>query len=452
MNLVVSPGRPLRGAVALPGDKSISHRAALLAALAAGTSHFANFLDAGVTRPMLAALTALGVPWKLEGSLETGPVLRVEGRGLWDLQTPPGPIDCGHSATTLRLLAGALAGAGLAATLDGSPGLRRRPMRRIVEPLQQMGVPITDTGGRAPLHLKARPVRQPLQPLNIDLPVASAQVKTCLLLAALAASGPCQIREPGLSRDHTERMLTAMGVDITRNGPGAATDHSHEVRLTPPGSRPLAPLQMDIPGDFSSAAFLLVAALITPGSDVRLQGVGLNPTRIGLLEALQAMGADIQVTNQTTRHGEPRGDLAVRHSLLKPTTVEGSLVVRMIDEFPIFAIAAACARGTTHVRQAGELRHKESDRITALCEALLRLGVQVDEAPDGFSIHGGEPLQGGAVDAQGDHRLAMALAVAGLVAQRPVRVHSAHVLAESFPTFPQSLRRLGAAIHSERLA
>lgn len=452
MNLVVTPGHALRGEVSLPGDKSISHRAALLAALAAGTSHIGNFLNAGVTRPMLAALRALGVPWELQGSPETRTVLRVEGRGLRNLQTPPGPVDCGHSATTMRLLAGALAAAGLAATLDGSPGLCQRPMRRIVEPLQQMGVPITDTGGGAPLHLKARPVGQPLRPLNIDLPVASAQVKTCLLLAALSARGPSKIREPVLSRDHTERMLSAMGTTLVRNGPSVEAGGGYEVQLTPDSSQPLAPLQMDIPGDFSSAAFLLVAALITPGCDIRLQGVGLNPTRTGLLEALQAMGADIQITNQTTRHGEPRGDLAVRHSLLKPTTVEGSLVVRMIDEFPIFAIAAACARGTTHVRQAKELRHKESDRITALCEALLRLGVQAQEAPDGFSIRGAGPLQGGTVEAQGDHRLAMALAVAGLVARQPVRVRGAHILAESFPTFPSLLRRLGAAIHTERSA
>ena len=455
MKLIVSPGSPLRGEAILPGDKSISHRTALLAALAEGPSRLRNFLDAGVTRPMLEALTALGVHWALESpagqgpTLTGSPTLTVQGRGWRGLRPPPAPIDCGNSATTLRLLAGALAGAGLPAVLDGSEGLRRRPMRRIVDPLQQMGAPITATQGHAPLNLDARPVERPLAPLKYTLPVASAQVKTCLLLAALTASGPTCLREPGPSRDHTERLLASMGASIARKGPSAETGGFHEVGLTPRGTRPLAPLQLDIPGDFSSAAFILVAALIIPGSEVRLPAVGLNPTRTGLLEALKAMGADIRIANQTERHGEPVGDLTVRHSTLHGIYVSGDLVVRMIDEFPIFAIAAACAQGPTTVRQAVELRHKESDRIAALCGALRALGVKTDEADDGFTIHGGAPILGGDVDAQGDHRLAMALAVAGLAARQPVRVHGASVLAESFPRFPQTLRRLGADLRVE---
>ena len=330
MKLTISPGRPLRGEASLPGDKSLSHRAALFAALAEGESVIENFLVSGVTRAMLKALTALGVRWELDGCR-----LAVWGRGWQNLAAPDGPLDCGNSATTLRLLAGALAAAGVPAVLDGSPGLRRRPMGRIVEPLRAMGADIQPAPGScAPLVLAARPASRRLTGGTHDLPVASAQVKTCLLLAALAADGPVTLREPSLSRDHTERMLSSMGVGITRLAPQAGTGPG--VILQPP-SEPLRPLVLTLPGDFSAAAFLIVAALITPGSEVTLRGVGLNPTRTGLLEALQAMGADIQVTPTADRSGEPVGDLRVRHSHLHGGAVSGDLVVRMIDEFPAFA-------------------------------------------------------------------------------------------------------------------
>jgi 3-phosphoshikimate 1-carboxyvinyltransferase len=444
MALTVSPGNPLRGSLALPGDKSLSHRAALFAALAQGESRVSNFLVSGVTQAMLGALSALGVPWELEGT-----ALRVSGVGLEGLESPSGPIDCGNSATTLRLLAGALAAANLTATLDGSSGLRKRPMGRIVEPLQRMGVRIASTGGHAPLHLKSSAGH--LKGLQYELPVASAQVKTCLLLTGLAAEGTTILREPGPSRDHSERMLRSMGAAVESNLEQSQLSRRRPVtvRLDPPGSRPLSPLRFRIPGDISSAAFLIVAALITPGSRVELTGVGLNPTRTGLLEALSTMGAEIQVANRLLVQGEPVGDLVVRHSPLHGTAISGPLVVRMIDEFPIFAVAAACAEGSSQVRQASELRHKESDRISALCRELSWLGVDTQEHADGFTINGQGGIPGGRARSHGDHRLAMALAVAGLTSRQPVRVQGASILSESFPDFVPSLRELGADIRTE---
>lgn len=447
--LTVRPGFPIHGVVRPPGDKSISHRAALFAALTGSPEHpgvnvFENYLVAGVTRAMLEALETLGVDWRLE--LNT---LTITGRGPQGLrlaahepgQSVPVQLDCGNSGTTLRLLAGALAAVGVPAVLDGSPGLRRRPMRRIVAPLQQMGVPIEAVDDRAPLQLGQPGF--PLRPLEYELPVASAQVKSCLLLAALAADGPTTLVEPGPSRDHTERLLRTMGVQV--EGP-LKTGKSYRTKLVPPLPFYLAPVHMTLPGDFSAAAFLIVGALISPGSDLTLQGVNLNPTRTGLLDALLRMGANIHVTPQGEAGGEPVGDLRVRYSLLHAADISGSLVVRMIDEFPAFGIAAAFALGETRVRQAGELRLKESDRIAALAGELRKLGARVVEVEDGFDVIGGSPLLGAEVESHGDHRLAMALAVAGLATQKSVTVHGAELIAESFPDFPLVLRQLGAQV------
>ena len=434
--LTLYPGRPLRGSCTLPGDKSLSHRGALFSALAEGESYIKNFLDAGVTRVMLDALTALGVAWRLEGN-----ALCVRGRSLSGWQPPHQPLDCGNSGTTLRLLAGALAATGIPAVLDGTPGLRRRPMERIVDPLRQMGVPIeASPSGTAPLVLYHRPHSQPLSPLNYTLPVSSAQVKTCLLLGALAASAPTTLREPGPSRDHTERMLKAMGVQVeSRLFNGAYLTY-----LVPLGQFKLKPLEVTLPGDISAAAFLIVASLITPGSEIRLDNVGLNPTRTGLLAVLGSMGAQIEIHPGREQCGEPVGDLIVRHSELQATTISGTRVVQMIDEFPAFAVAAAFARGETVVSEAGELRYKESDRISALVGELVKLGVQASETQDGFIIQGSRLPSAGQVEAHGDHRLAMALALAGLAGQGPVMVNGAQVIAESFPEFPAVLHSLGA--------
>ncbi len=442
MNLTVTPGNPLSGEVVVPGDKSISHRASLFAALAEGESRLQHFLVSGVTKSMLDSLTDLGVPWLLNNS-----TLAVTGHGLAGLIPPSGPIDCGNSATTLRLLAGALAAAGLPAVLDGSPGLRRRPMERIIEPLRAMGIAIKAApAGGAPLTLAGRPPTQKLRSITYALPVASAQVKSCLLLAALAADGPVCLTEPALSRDHSERLLRSMGVSIEDYWNGTGVRPGLEVHPLAYGDS-LVPLRLTIPGDFSAASFLLVAALVTPGSELLLKGVGLNPTRTGLLAVLQDMGADIEIRNSTEMSGEPAGDLRVRASPLNGASIPGARVVEMIDEFPIFGVAAAFAHGHTRVREAGELRYKESDRIQAICAGLGALGVQAVETPDGFDILGTGAVRGGAhLDSQGDHRLAMALAVAGLAAGRPVEIENAGILAESYPGFPSVLRSLGADI------
>ena len=437
MKLLISAGQPLIGEVAdgsalsIPGDKSLSHRAALFSALAEGESRITNFLDSGVTRAMLSSLSALGVEWSLnEGSL------RVVGHGLRTFIPPDKALYCGNSATTMRLLAGALAAAGIPAILDGSEGLRKRPMGRIVEPLQNMGVPIEMTeAGTAPLVLAARATQRHLMARDLQLAQASAQVKTCLLLAGLAADGKVVIHEPAPSRDHSERMLRAMGVAIQT--PDALT-----IELTPPSSA-LKPLSMRLPGDFSAAAFLIVAAVIVPGSDIWLRGIGLNPGRVGLLETLLEMGADITLTNQDIQGGEPQGDIHVRASKLQGVAVRGERVVQMIDEFPIFAVAAAAAQGTTVVSDAEELRYKESDRIAVLVKQLELIGVKVTEKTDGFTILGGQLLKGGEVDSMGDHRLAMSLAVAGLVSQQPVLIRHAEMINESFPQFVQVINGLG---------
>jgi 3-phosphoshikimate 1-carboxyvinyltransferase len=443
MNLISSTSSALQGEITLPGDKSLSHRAALFAALAEGESRIDNFLASGVTQALLDALTSLGVNW----TLQQDGVLMVQGRGLEGLHSPQAPLNCGNSATTIRLLAGALAAAGVSAVLDGSAGLRRRPMDRVVEPLRQMGVNIDSTQGCAPLILQASP--RPLHAIQYTLPVASAQMKTCLLLAALAAGGPTTLIEPGPSRDHTERMLREMGVNIQSEKQFSAGKPQYLTHLEPPKPLALKPLALSLPGDFSSAAFLIVAALVTPGSEITIRKVGLNSARTGLLDALLAMGAQINISAQATNSSEPVGDLTVRSSTLHGVDISGEQVVRMIDEFPIFAVAAAFARGVSTVSDAAELRLKESDRISKLCEALRMLGVDIQEKPDGFTIQGGRPLHGGSLASYGDHRLAMSLAVAGLAATQPVSIQGAEIIHESFPEFIQSLQSLGACLAPE---
>jgi 3-phosphoshikimate 1-carboxyvinyltransferase len=439
--LTIQPGAALNGSAAVPGDKSISHRAALFAALAQGESRIENFLQSGVTDAMLRCLDGFGVSWDWQDG-----ALLVQGAGLTGWRTPAAPLDCGNSATTLRLVSGAAAAAGLETCLDGSAGLRRRPMERILTPLRRLGVAVDAAAGDCtPLNLHARPAGQNLRAAALTLPVASAQVKSCLLLAALAADGPVTIIEPSLSRDHSERMLRAQGVDVR----GQSVQDGWAVTLTPP-AQALAPLQMPIPGDFSAAAFLLVAALITPDACVRLPGVELNPTRTGLLEALLEMGADIRIENRRELGGEPVGDLVARASQLRGGQVSGQRVVDMIDEFPIFAVAAAYAQGDTRVSDAQELRYKESDRIHLLCGELAAQGAQVDEAADGFVIHGRGGLPGGAqADPHGDHRLAMSLAVAGLASRQPIAVGNSAIIGESFPGFSAALRQLGARLIEE---
>jgi len=328
----------------------------------------------------------------------------------------------------MRLLAGALAGQRFTSVLDGSPRLRQRPMGRIVEPLRRMGAQIETTGGGPPLTISGGD----LHPMDHSLPVASAQVKSAILLAGLYAGAATTVREPGPARDHTERMLRAMGMDVRSEG--AAITLS-------PGSG-LNPIDMSIPGDFSSAAFLLVGGALVSDSELLIEEVGLNSSRTGLLEILTAMGADVRVENRHVAGGEPVGDLVVRSSELVGTEIEGPLVVRMIDEFPALAVAATQADGVTVVRDAGELRVKESDRIAAIASELRKLGASIEDRADGFVVRGPTPLRGAVVDSHGDHRLAMALAVAGLVASGQTVIAGAECIGESFPGFEDSLRSL----------
>ncbi len=418
---------PLTGAYRPEGDKSLSHRALLFAALAEGESTIRRFLIGGVTRAMLRCLKALGVEWTLD---EAQHILKVKGVGLKGFKTPTEPLDCGNSATTFLLLAGAVAGAGIQCVLDGSEGLRKRPMARIIDPLRMLGAEIESPNQCAPLTFKPATMSS----LNYVLPIASAQVKSCLLLAALSGNAPTAILEPGPSRDHTERMLAAMGARVKNFSEGYGA-------VVLPQTKPLQPLDTELAGDISSAAFLMVAATLLPGSDFVLEKVGINPTRTGIVDALRAMGADITFENESEMAGEPVADIRVRAvEQLHATSIQGDLVVRMIDEFPAFMIAAAYASGETIVRDAAELRTKESDRIAIMAANLQRLGVAIEEYPDGFRISGTGKIPGGAtVSAHGDHRIAMSMALAGLRAEAPVAIEHFEMLNESFPDFPRVL-------------
>jgi 3-phosphoshikimate 1-carboxyvinyltransferase len=435
--LVVQPQtRPLRGTITVPGDKSISHRAVMLGALAEGVSTVRGWLPAGDTLATLDVIQALGVAVSIDRRSPTAWDLEIHGRGLHGLVAPGGPLDCRNAGTAIRLLAGILAGQAFPTTLDGSPQLRKRPMGRIVSPLQAMGADITATDGRAPLTI--RPGR--LRGIAYELPVASAQVKSAVLLAGLFAAGETRVHQPGPTRDHTERMLAAMGVATTLE------DGWVTLPATADGGRRLAPLDMTVPGDISSAAFPLVAATITPHSDVTIRGVGLNETRTGLLDILQTMGVQIAISNRHLSGGEPVGDLTVRYDELHFTDVAGEAVVRAIDEFPIWAVAATQAAGDSTVTGAAELRVKEVDRIGVLAAELRRMGVPIVDRADGFTVTGPIRPPGGDVDSHDDHRLAMALAVAGLAATGPTTVRDAACAADSFPGFVETMQALGAEI------
>ena len=427
---VVRPARRLRGTVEPPGDKSISHRAAILNALAQGRAAVDNFLRGADCLATLRCLRLLGVPWRWQGPGS----LVVEGVGLDGLSEPPAPLDCRNSGTTVRLLAGVLAGQPFFSVLTGDASLRQRPMGRIAGPLREMGAQVWGRRGGelAPLAVLGR---RPLRALEYRLPVASAQVKSCLLLAGLYADGETRLREPGPSRDHTERMLQAMGVEVRAE--------DGWLSLRPPSSG-LRPLSLRVPGDFSAAAFWMVAAAIHPDAEVRLVGVGVNPTRTGLLDALRLMGADIRLSNETTSGGEPVADIAVRSSSLRGIEVDGEMVPRLIDEVPLLALAACFAHGETVVRGARELRVKESDRLRATARELGRLGADIEELDDGLRIRGGIRLQGCRVRSYGDHRLAMMLAVAGLVATGETVIGNAGAVLVSYPEFWGELERLAS--------
>jgi 3-phosphoshikimate 1-carboxyvinyltransferase len=426
--LTVRPGASLRGRVCVPGDKSISHRALLFGALAEGDSRIEGFLPSGDCLATLGCLQALGV--EIDRHDET--TLTVHGRGLYGLQKPAALLNCARSGTTMRLLAGILAGQPFDSVLTGDEQLLRRPMRRVIEPLRAMGAEIKDADGCAPLTIHG----QNLHGREHTLAVASAQVKSALLLAGLYADGPTVVRQSGPARDHTERMLMAMGAKIAVDG--------LDVTLTPVDA--LTPNSLTVPGDISSAAFLLVAAVLIEGSEITVEGVGINPTRTGLLGVLGEMGAGIAVENARVQGGEPVADVTVHFSSLRSVEVGGDTVVRMIDEFPILAVAATQGCGTTVVRDAAELRVKETDRIAVIVEGLQAMGARIEPQPDGFIVEGPTPLKGVVVDSHGDHRLAMALAVAGMIAEGETVVEQAECIPDSFPGFVNLIKELGGEV------
>lgn len=430
----VHSGSPLRGQTTVPGDKSMSHRAVMFGALAKGATRVKAWLPAGDTEASLGAVRALGVPVERHSDTE----LTVHGGTL---HAPDRPLDLVNAGTGIRLLAGIMVGQPFGSVLDGSEQLRRRPMKRIIDPLRLMGADIEGTNGYAPLNVRPAQLRGLTGDNAYRMPMASAQVKSAILLAALFADGQTQIIEAGPSRDHTERMLSAMGVNIVTEGSTVT------IQPTPV----LKPIHFTIPGDASSAAFPVVAALIVPDSDITLTNINLNPTRTGVFEVLRAMGADLSITETGTEAGDPVGTIRARYSQLKGIEVGGEAVVRMIDEFPIFMVAALFAEGETYVRDAGELRVKETDRLAVMTAELRKMGANITETEDGFYLSGVQALHGAEVYGHDDHRISMSLVVAGLAAEGDTRVIDAECAADSFPGYADTLRKLGADVRVEVL-
>ena len=428
-DLVIQPSGGLRGEVTPPGDKSLSHRAVMFSAIAEGTTEIRGFLPGEDTLNTAKAVRMLGIEVEDRG----GGTLVVQGKGLDGLTEPSSILDLGNSGTGMRLLAGLLAGQGFFSVLTGDQYLVKRPMGRITDPLRRMGAVIDgrDEGKRAPLAIRG--AGRTTRPLTYDSPVASAQVKSAILLCGLYADGFTTVIEPHKSRDHTERMLRSFGVEVQEKA--LQVSMRGRQRLHSPG-------RLDIPSDISSAAFFLVAAAIVPGSEVLVRNVGVNPTRTGIIDVLTAMGGDLSMENRREQAGEPVADLRVRYRPLKATVVQGEVIPRLIDEVPVIAAAAAHAEGTTVIRDAAELRVKESDRITSMAGELRKLGATVRELPDGMEISGGRRLRGAECASHGDHRIAMALAVAGLAAEGETTIRDAAWIDTSFPGFERNLRRM----------
>ena len=428
-SVVVEPVPRLLGHLAVPGDKSISHRAVLIGAICDGETRITGFGRSADTEATIAAVRALGIE-VVEHGAET---LTVVGKGLRGLSAPGTPIDCANAGTLVRLASGILAGqAGRSFELTGDASLSRRPMERIAEPLRRMGAEVATTDGHLPLRIEGRG----LQAIDYVLPVASAQVKSAVLLAGLFADGETTVVEPAPTRDHTERMLAAAGAHVTVRPTSVTIRRAERLSLG----------EVDVPGDFSSAAPFVVAATLVPGSELHVHGLNLSPRRTGLLGVLERMGAKITVYNRREIGGEPGGDLEIHSAPLVATTVSSEEVPLAIDELPLFALAAACARGRSVLRGAGELRAKESDRVEATVDALRAMGVRARSREDGFEVTGVPArLRGGRMDSRGDHRLAMLGAVAGLASREGVRLEGADAVAVSFPGFFEMLAELRRA-------
>jgi 3-phosphoshikimate 1-carboxyvinyltransferase len=429
IDYIVRPGGKLSGRLRVPGDKSISHRSVMLGSLAEGTTEVTGLLEGEDVLSTLGAFRAMGV--QAEGPRQGR--LTIHGVGLHGLKAPTQPLDMGNSGTAMRLMAGLLAGQMFDSTLIGDESLSKRPMKRVADPLARMGAIIeTNEGGRPPLRIKGG---QSLNGIEYVMPMASAQVKSCLLLAGLYAQGETAVTEPAPTRDHTERMLRGFGYPVVTSGRTAKVRSGGQLKAC----------RIDVPADVSSATFFLVGVSIAPGSELTLEHVGINPTRIGVLNILKLMGADIELLNAREVGGEPVADLRVRHAKLRGIEIPVEQVPLAIDEFPALFIAAACAEGTTTLRGAEELRVKESDRIAVMAQGLKALGVDARETPDGIVIRGGA-LKGGEVDSHGDHRIAMSFAMAALVASGPITVRDCKNVATSFPGFVELARAAGLGI------
>lgn len=425
MNTTILPAGALHGQVQVPGDKSISHRAVMLGALARGETEIDHFLFGEDCLSTIGVIRALGVQVTTE---ERRVIVRSEGMNA--LTEPDDVLDAGNSGTTMRLITGVLSGCSFFSVLTGDGSLRRRPMGRIIKPLTAMGACITarDANSLAPLAIRGGS----LQAVEYRTPVASAQVKSAVLLAGLFTEGVTTVIEPAGSRDHTERMLKYFGARVEVDG----------TRVSVYGKPDLTGKRITVPGDISSAMFFIAAGITVPGSELDILNVGFNPTRTGALEILKDMGADIEVQNQREVNGEPVADLKVRGSRLGGTEIGGDIIPKLIDELPVLAVVAALARGTTVVRDAAELRHKESDRITAVVRLLEGLGADISERPDGFIVRGGRKLNGASCDSYGDHRMAMAAAVAGLSARGKTTINGAECVDISYPGFFDTLNNI----------
>jgi len=429
MRFKVTPSKVGDASVTVPGDKSVSHRGLMLGGIADGRTDISGFLAGEDCLATLAAMRQLGV----EVDIHDATHLTVHGVGLSGLQAPQDHLDLGNSGTAMRLMAGLLAGQPFATVLSGDESLNSRPMGRIITPLTRMGAAIeSDCDGTPPLQISGG-LR--LSGIHYDLPMASAQVKSAVLLAGLYADGTTSVTEPDITRDHTERMLTSMGVEVACS----------KQRISLEGGQRLTGCPVEVPADLSSAAFVMLAALISADADVLIMNVGINPTRTGVIDILRGMGGDIVLENQRAMGAEPVADIRVRASALQGGTVDPELVSLAIDEFPVLFVAAALASGKTEFSGIGELRVKESDRIAAMAGGLRALGIQVDEFPDGAVVHGGS-LSGGVVESHGDHRIAMSLAVGSTVAADSVIVDDVAAVETSFPGFCDCMRSIGADI------
>ena len=416
----------LKGTISVPGDKSISHRAVMFGAISDGMTEITNFLQGADCRSTISCFQNMGI--SIEQKKDA---ILVHGRGLHGLHTPAGTLDAGNSGTTIRLISGILAGQPFASVLSGDASIQKRPMKRILEPLSSMGADISSINGSGCAPLAIRPSK--LHGISYLSPIASAQVKSCLLLAGLYADGATSVTEPVLSRNHTELMLSAFGADIRSAGTTAAIEPEPKLKG----------LKIEVPGDISSAAYFIAAGLLTKGSEILIQNVGVNPTRDGIRKAASAMGGSIQTLNERTVSGEPVCDLLVCSSDLKGTVIEGALIPALIDEIPILAVMAAFAEGTTVIRDAAELKVKESDRIKTVTDNLRRMGAAVTPTDDGMIINGNRSMLHGAdFDSYLDHRIAMSFAVAALAIDEPCTMRNAECVTISYPDFYKDLAKL----------